>query len=273
MKLRIGMVVGMAWLAAGPAAAAGMKLERERQFSIEGPETVGFLKRRFDFQHNFKDYTLNPSVDLTLILGIWDNVQIEGKTLLHNQEAIAFGNSILTQYNAVETTLKWAVLDQSKDDWFSFAAGATIGRVDTKSEFKDPDWETYSLVRNHERTLGGYAVLHYDTTWFTPSAQLMYAEFTPKSTEKKFALTTPGLGIRLKVWEARDARIHLVSDYQLRAFDLPGIHRAWGAGAQMMIGSPHVFSFFVGNTYGDTLPDMVVGINQTFYNFRWSYRF
>src|SRR5689334_10686874 len=108
MTRRMLGAVCAAWLAAGPAGAAGMKLERERLFTTEGPETVGFLKRRFDFQHNFKDYTLNPSVDLTLILGVWDNVQVEGETLLHNQETIAFGNSILTQYNAIETAVKWA---------------------------------------------------------------------------------------------------------------------------------------------------------------------
>ena len=273
MRTRTALSLAVLWLAAGPAAAAGMKLERERLFTTEGPGTVGFLKRRFDFQHNFKDFTLNPAVDLTLILGVWDTIQVEGEALLHNEMVSTFNATAVRQYDTLETAVKWAILDQSKEDWFSLAVAGMIGRTDLKAVLKDPAFGIDGLSRHHFRNLGAYALVHYDTRWVTPSFQVTYDRYAIDRNGPSHALTTPGLGLRLKVWETRDAKVHLVGDYQLASFALPGFHRAWGAGTQMMVGSPHVFSFFLSNTAGDTLPDVVVGVHETYYNFRCSYRF
>lgn len=256
-----------------PAAAAGMRLERERLFTMEGPETVGFLKRRFDFQHNFKDYTLNPAVDLTLVYGVWDTVQIEIETLLHNLKASTFGKLIEFQYNVVNYGLKWAILDQTKEHLLSLVIGGALGRTDTKSVFRDPAAGVNQVKRDHHVDRGGYILAHYDWARFSQYVTVQYASFRPKSSGQTYSVTTPGIGERIKLYKTKDVQIHLVGDYHFKTFDVPGAENAWGAGAQIMYHSPHVFSFFVGNTFGDPVPDGLFGIDERFYNFRWSYRF
>ncbi len=265
-----GTLIAFACIAA-QTQASGMRLERERLFTLEGPETVGFLKPRFDFQHNFKDQTLNPVVDLTVAYGIWTNVQIEGEVLLNNLKVSAFGRTVVSQYNVINLGLKWAVLDQTKEDWFSLAIGTSLGRTDTKSEFRDPAAPIRNLARDHYRNQGAYAVVHYDWPLFSQYVSVQYASFKIASSGEMFDVVTPGIGERIKVYKSKDAEVHLVGDYQFKAFD--GAKRAWGAGVQLMYNAPHIFSFFVSNTFGDTTPEGVLGVDENFYNFRWSYRF
>jgi hypothetical protein len=286
MTRRLATLAATLGLVAATAGAAGMKLERERLFTMEGPETVGFGKVRFDFQHNFKDYTLNPSVDLALGFGVWDNVQVQAETLLHNLESTTFGKTTIFQYNVVNYSAKWAILDQTQDDWCSLAVGAAAGRTDNKSEFRDAITGAHNLQRDHAFDAGAYAVAHYDTPWYSQYLAFEYARFEAKRTDdflgKKnpFGIASPGVGGRVKLYETKGFKLHAVGDYQMgifRTFNSLSKRRvalhAWGAGIQMMYNSPHVFSFYVSNTFGNTIPDALFGGLDTFYNFRWSYRF
>lgn len=286
MPRPIVFLVLSALLAAEAAGAAGMKLERERLFTMDGPETVGFEKVRFDFQHNFKDYTLNPSVDLALAFGVWDNVQIQAETLLHNLESTTFGKTTTFQYDSVDWSAKWAVLDQTRDDWFSLGVGATFGRTDTESKFLDPAAGVHQLQRDHNLGVGASAVAHYDTTYVSQYVSVQYEQYESKALStylkepKVFSTVSPGLGERIKLYETKNVKLHAVGEYETGIFKTyndfvkrrAALH-AWAAGVQCMVGSPHIFSFFVSNTFGNTLPDNLFGGLDTFYNFRWSYRF
>lgn len=278
------------WVTAGPAWAAGMKLERERLLNLEGPETVGLFKFRFDFQHNFKDYTLLPTADLTLGFGVWRTVQVEAEALLHNSDTSVFGSRNLFQFNVTEYGVKWAVLDQSQEDWCSLAVGGGIGRSDVKFHLVPPaaTGDAPSLLKYHLNNRTAYAVAHYDTPWFAQYLSVRWVAYTDSrnspTVKKENAVVTPGIGERIKLLERKELRLHLIGDFQFRSFDNRFSANAWGAGVQMMYKSPHVYSFFVSNTHGDTGPESVFGTRvfapgpkfreqETFYNFRWSYRF
>jgi hypothetical protein len=272
-------------LALGAAGlAAANALERDRLINLEGPDTVGWLRVRFDFQHNFKDYTLHPIADLTLALGVWKNVNLEGEVLLHNLESRVFGNESLFQFNVMELGLKWAPLDQSQGDWCSLAVGGSLGRSDVKMRFipADPAAPT-NLIKSHLFAQSLYAVAHYDLPWYTQYLAVRYAEFRNPLAGPIRAVTTPGIGARLKLLERRDARIHLIGDFQPRTFESRFSANAWGAGVQFMYQSPHIYTLFVSNTHGDTSAESVFGTRsddprhyraqERFYGFRWSYRF
>lgn len=272
-KLIVMGLLAISGMFPNPATAAGMRLERERLWNLESPETVGFLKARFDFQHNFKDYTLNPIVDLTLSFGIWSTVHLEIETLLHNLEASAFDKEIIFNFNTVEYGLKWAMLDQSKEDWFSLATGIGVGRTDTRAIFRNPAKGVFERQKNHLNQQYVYGVVHYDFSRFTQTLSLRYVRFYNKAADEVFVATVPGIGERVKIYEAKTMKLHLVADFQFTTFDIAGAENAWGAGMQIMYKSPHVFSFFLSNTFGDTSLESVFGVEDTFYNFRWSYRF
>ncbi len=301
-------------LAAGPALAATMKLERDRLVNLESPDTVGFLGVRFDFQHNFKDYTLLPVADLTLIFGVWDNVQLEAEALIHNMDTGSFnGHRMVFQYNVTEYGIKWAILDQTKEDWFSLAVGGALGRSDIKLKIFTPSYETlgFNPFKYHMLHRSAYAIATYDMPWITPYVGVRWVElldsrgggpeantggngwnywteeydrvYTTSRVKQVQGVTTPGLGLRIKVVEGRDAHVHLMGDFQFQSFNTSTTANAWGAGMQFMWKSPHVYSMYVGNTHGDTAPESVYGGRSTdpnrkhkqelFYTFRWSYRF
>ncbi len=291
IRSRIRLAISLVGsLAATRAGAAGMKLERERLINLEGPETVGLLKRRFDFQHNFKDYTLLPIAELTLTFGVWRNVQIEGKALLHNSDTSVFGSKNVFQFNVMEYGAKWAILDQSQDDWFSLATGGSLGRSDIKFELDPPVGTGLvpSRLRYHLNNRSAYSVIHYDTMWFAQSFTVHWASFVDSRTApnlpKVNSVISTGFGERLKLLERRDTRIHLIADFQPRSFVSKYSANAWGVGTQLMVKSPHVFTFFLSNTHGDTGSESMFGTRsfepgpnfrrqEKFYNFRWSYRF
>lgn len=287
---RIALAILLSGVLSGAATAAGARLERDRLANLEGPDTVGLFRVRFDFQHNFKDYTLLPVVDLTLALGLWDTVQAEVEYLLHNSDTNVFGNRNQFQFNVSEYGLKWAILDQTRDDWCSLAVGAALGRSDIKyyvvpapSTLLNP-----SLLRYHLNNRSAYAVAHYDTPWFSQYLGVRYAAFEDTragtGVVRKNTVTTPGFGERLKAFESKNLSIHLIGDFQPTSFKSRFSANAWGAGLQFMWGSPHIFTFFVSNTHGDTGSESVFGTRsftpgpdfrrqEKFYNFRWSYRF
>lgn len=292
----LGLVLASLLTPGGPARAAGMKLERERLANLEGPETVGFGKIRFDFQHNFQDYTLLPIADLRLIGGVWDTVEVQAEVLLHNERTSLFGNETLFQFNVTEYGAKWAILDQTREDWFSLAVGGDVGRSDIKYRFTPAGpAPAVSLLKYHLNNRSAFAVAHYDTKWasqylavrwaYYEDSRIFDAPAPPSPAVAKFSqVTTPGLGERIKLWEGRDVRVHLIGDFQFKSFDNRFSANAWGAGLQFMAKSPHVFTTFVSNTHGDTGSESVFGSREfepgghfrdqeKFYNFRWSYRF
>src|SRR5207249_496099 len=93
----------------------------------------------------------------------------------------AFKKTANFQYDVVNLALKWAVLDQTQDDPCSLAVGAAWGRTDTKAEFLDPGAGVHNLKRDHQLARGAYAVVHYDTPWFTQQASVRYAGFSYES--------------------------------------------------------------------------------------------
>jgi len=275
---------------AGPAVAAGMKLERDRLANLEGPDTVGLFKVRFDFQHNFKDYTLLPIADLVLAAGVWHSVQIQAETLLHNEDTLnQYGTRNVFQFNVVEYGAKWAILDQTQEDWFSLAVGGAIGRSDVKyATLPPPAGSTRpNPTRYHLNNRSAWGVAHWDSLWFSQYLTVKWVEYLDTRTNpgvvRSNRVTTPGIGERIKAWESKDLKIHVIADFQPFSFDNRYSANAWGAGLQFMWGSPHIFTFFVSNTHGATASESVFGsrsfdparnrAQDVFYNFRWSYRF
>lgn len=275
-----------------PGRAAGMKLERERLVNLDGPGTPGFLKARFDFQHGFEDWTLLPIADLTLAFGVLRTVQVQAEALLHNADITVFGQRDQFQYDVTEYSVKWAILDQTKDDPCSLAVGGGIGRTDQKYLVDPPPTAPFGTspfgTTWHFNNQHAYAVVHYDLPWFTQSLGLKYVDFQDSRQEAVIVhdhhVLTPQIGERIKVWDAKDLKIHVIGDLATRTF--PGFRtsmNAWGGGLQFLWGSPHVFSFFVSNTAGTTAPDSVYGNRTTnpdhlrdpllYYTFRWSYIF
>lgn len=292
MRFVLVLALASALLPSAPARAAGMKLERDRLANMDGPETAGQWKFRFEFQHNIQDLTLLPVADLTLAFGVWSTVQIQAEALLHNADVTVFGQRDQFQYDVTEYSVKWAILDQTKDDPFSLAATGAIGHTQQKYLVDPPPAAPFGTppfgARWHENNLGAWGVATYDTPWVTPYLGVKYVDFQDSRQEAyirhDYHVTTPQFGGRIKAYESKDLKLHAIGDFAPKTFDgFKYSMNAWGGGLQFMWGSPHIFTFFVSNTFGETMVDSIFGNRSTdpakhrdpllFYNFRWSYRF
>lgn len=294
MTTRLTLVLFLATALLFPVGghAAGMKLERDRLANMDGPETTGLFKFRFEFQHNIQDYTLLPVADLTLAFGVWSTVQVQAEALLHNADVTVFGQRDQFQYDVTEYSVKWAILDQTKDDPFSLAATGAIGHTQQKYLIDPPLAQPYGTppfgAKWHDNNLGAWGVATYDTPWVTPYLGVKYVDYQDSRQEiyipHDHHVTTPQIGGRIKAYDSKDLKIHVIGDLATKTFEgFKYSMNAWGGGLQFMYGSPHIFTFFVSNTYGSTMVDSIFGNRSAdpatlrdpvlFYNFRWSYRF
>lgn len=289
--------------AAGTARAVGMKLERDRLVNLESPDTVGFAKTRFDFQHGFQNGTLLPVADLTLVGGLWENLQLEGEGLYHNFSDLYSRYRTEWGFNVSQVTLKWAPLDQSREDWCSLAVGAGGGQSHTKLTSLDASNTRVTAYDRRLDTYDAYAVATYETPWVVPTLSLHAVSYTtqaggdwtgaarrvlgrlvsPGASDplgRRPAAFAPGLGVRVRAYETKAVKAHVVADYQFTSFrdprDAAGksyARPAWGVGVQFLYNAPHVMMLYLSNTHGDTAAESVFGGPDTFAGFRWSYRF
>lgn len=263
-------------LVATKAFAGGMKLDEYGLVYVESPATIGQGKVRFDFQHIWSrgDVVNNsrvPIVDLSLRGGLAPWLQLRATGLFNNGQVALGSNYAYSRFNLFEYEAQAKLLDQDAGHPLSLAIAGDYARWSLRIAFNN------SVVATDGKAYGGKVLAHRDFHRFGQYLAYKWVHAHVVQFRQAYDIGALAFGERVKAYRDKKVQIDLIGEYAplLTNTKKTGIkpEDVWSAGVQFKLYNPHTITFFASNADSETMVDSLFGLNQTFYGFRWSYRF
>lgn len=263
-------------LATTQALGKGMKLDEDGLVYVESPATVGQGKVRFDFQHIWSNGDIEnnsrvPIVDLSLRGGVVPWLQLRATGLFNNGQVELGSNYAYSRFNLFEYEAQAELLDQGAGRPLSLAVAGDYARWSLRIAFNN------SVAATDGKAYGGKVLAHRDFDRFGQYLAYKWVHAHVIQFRQVYEISTLALGERIKAYRDKKVQVDLIGEYAPLLTDTKktGIKPVpvWSAGLQFKLYNPHTITFFASNGDSGTLVDSMFGLNQTFYGFRWSYRF